>query len=86
MSKQKLETILKEEWLNSGTWHSIDKSNQKKFHLALQRAYKELEKTPSHDDFFCVVNSVVNDPNKSKDVVDFAKKADIMFKYYKIIK
>ncbi len=85
MLKQKLERILKEEWLESNCWHSLEKSNQKKFHKALQRVYKELDKTPTNDDFICVVNSVICDSSKSEEVIEFAKRAEIMFNYYKMV-
>lgn len=85
MYKQKLESILKEEWLKAHDWHTLDLPNQKRFHEAIRRVYKELESTPTNDDFLCIVNNVISDPTKSKDIEIFAKKAEIMFNYYRVI-
>lgn len=81
MYMKRLEAILKEEWLQS----DINMDDQKRFHLALQRAYNELEYPPSNHDFVFVLNNLVDDPTKYTRIDSFAKKAEVMFNYYKIV-
>ncbi len=81
MYMKRLEAIIKEEWLH--TEFCID--DQRKFHMAIQRAYDELEYPPSNHDFIFVLNSIIDDPSKYAKVDSFAKKAEVMFNYYRIV-
>lgn len=83
---KKLETILEEEWLKAENWHSSDINDQKRFHLALQRAYDELEYPPTHKDFLVAVDNVVKDPSMLDHIKTYSTKAETLLNYFRMIR
>lgn len=81
MNKKELEKILEDEWLKVDTWHTSHPLDEKRFHKALERVFKEIQLMISCEQFENAISNVVQQPLRKEEINRFASKAEYISSY-----
>lgn len=91
MAIQALASILSP-WLSHETWHTRHALDEKRYHLSLHEAFKELGPTLAHHDFHEAIYQVLSESrpgetySRSREIDDFSLRAETIGSYLSDVK